>query len=172
MPTSKPWSKSATGFRVRADGDWMEADHVVLPLRPRMPARVLEALQPELSCLLEGIPYTSSITLALGYRKNTFDHPLIGHGFLVPGKERRTFRLHLGGQQVRQSRPRRHGSAALLYRRRGHVSQRRSRWWTAPATICAALMRMEAEPVFHNIARWPRCHGAIHRRPPTARRTD
>ena len=49
----------------------------------------MASLQPELSRLLAGIPYTTSITLALGYRKATFDHPLNGHGFLVPKKERK-----------------------------------------------------------------------------------
>jgi oxygen-dependent protoporphyrinogen oxidase len=35
------------------------------------------------------VPYTSSITLSLGYEKAGFAHPLNGFGFLIPKRERR-----------------------------------------------------------------------------------
>ena len=41
-----------------------------------------------LSELLHSVPYSSSMTVALGYRKQEFAHPLNGFGFLVPEKER------------------------------------------------------------------------------------
>src|SRR6202453_2493648 len=60
--------ETAGGVCGRRRGDWMEAEHVVLAT----PAREapLGLLNPELGGLLAGIPYTTSITLALGYRKN------------------------------------------------------------------------------------------------------
>ena len=70
------------GFRVRANGDWLEAEHVVVATPAGDAAPLVQALQPELAGLLAGIPYTSSITLALGYRQSTFDHPLQGHPIL------------------------------------------------------------------------------------------
>jgi protoporphyrinogen/coproporphyrinogen III oxidase len=47
------------------------------------------SIDPELSGLLAQIPYTSSLTVALGYRASEFDGQRAGHGFLVPQKERR-----------------------------------------------------------------------------------
>jgi oxygen-dependent protoporphyrinogen oxidase len=141
------------GFRVRADGDWMEAEHVVLAT-PAHDAP-LGLLKPELAGLLAGIPYTTSITLALGYRKNTFDHPLQGHGFLVPKKERKlmfgctwvgnkfyyrvppnmvVLRCFLGAEAMPLS------DVALVDAARAELH---------------SIMGVEAEPVFHNIARWP-----------------
>ncbi len=141
------------GFRVRADGDWMEAEHVVLAT-PAHEAPV-GPLNPELSGHLACIPYTTSITLALGYRKATFDHPLQGHGFLVPKKERKlmfgctwvgnkfdyrvppnmvVLRCFLGGDAMPLS------DESLV-----DAARRELR----------SIMNLEAEPVFHNLARWP-----------------
>jgi oxygen-dependent protoporphyrinogen oxidase len=146
---------TAGGFRVRAAGDWLEAEHVVVATPAGDAARVLQPLQPALASLLAAVPYTSSITLALGYRKNTFDHPLIGHGFLVPKKERKAIfgctwvgnkfdyrvpanmvvlRCFLGADAMPLS------DAALVDAARSDLH---------------SFMGLEAEPVFHNVARWP-----------------
>ena len=104
-----------SGFRVRANGDWLEAEHVILATPAGDSGRILQALQPELAGLLAGVPYTTSITLSLGYRKNTFDHPLQGHGFLVPKIERKLmFGCTWVGEQIRPSRARQHGGAAMF----------------------------------------------------------
>jgi oxygen-dependent protoporphyrinogen oxidase len=147
--------RSGAGFRVRANGEWLEAEHIVVATPAHNAAELLGSLQPELAGLLAGIPYTSSITLAIGYRQNTFDHPLIGHGFLVPKKERRhifgctwignkfdhrvpanmvVLRCFLGGETMPLS------DEALVDAARSDLH---------------SLMGLEAEPVFHNIARWP-----------------
>lgn len=44
---------------------------------------------PALSGDLAAIPYSSAITVALGYERSQIDHPLDGFGFLVPRPERR-----------------------------------------------------------------------------------
>jgi len=143
------------GLRVRTGGDWLEAEHVVLATPAGDAARILRTMQPELASLLAEIPYTSSITLSLGYRKNTFDHPLAGHGFLVPKKERKyifgctwvgnkfdhrvppnmvLLRCFLGGDAMAL------GDEELVDAARSDLHN---------------IMGLEAEPVFHNIARWP-----------------
>lgn len=147
--------RTGGGFRVRADGDWMEAGHVVLATTACEAAPLIQALQPELASLLAGIPYTSSVTLSLGYLARTFDHPLQGHGFLVPKKERKfifgctwvgnkfdhrvpanmvVLRCFLGGDAIGLT------DEAIIDAARSELN---------------SIMGLEAEPVFHNVARWP-----------------
>jgi oxygen-dependent protoporphyrinogen oxidase len=140
------------GFGVRADGDWLEAEHVVLATPAQDAAQLLGA---ELAGHLACIPYTTSITLALGYRKNTFDHPLIGHGFLVPKKERKLmFGCTWVGNKFDYRVP---ANMVVLRCFLGADAMP----LTDEALVDAArsdlhgIMGLEAEPVFHNIARWP-----------------
>jgi oxygen-dependent protoporphyrinogen oxidase len=147
--------KSSDGFRVRANGEWLKAEHLVIATPAGDAAPVLHAMQPELAGLLADIPYSTSITLSLGYRKNTFDHPLIGHGFLVPKKERKhifgctwvgnkfdyrvppnmvVLRCFLSGDAMPL------GDQAIADAARADLNR---------------IMNVEAQPVFHNIARWP-----------------
>jgi oxygen-dependent protoporphyrinogen oxidase len=71
--------KVEQGWRVRVNGDWLEADHVVVACRP---ANVLPDLFPP-------IRYNSASVIAIGYRSADVPKPLEGFGFLVPAIERR-----------------------------------------------------------------------------------
>ena len=147
--------KDGAGFRARVNGDWMAADHVVLATPAGDAARLLHPWNGELAALLQAIPYTSSVTLALGYRKDTFDHPLKGFGFLVPKRERKLMaactwvgnkfsdrvpddmvllRCFMGGEALGQS------DDALVEAAQGELR---------------SIMGLQAVPVFHSIARWP-----------------
>jgi oxygen-dependent protoporphyrinogen oxidase len=77
------------GFRLRADGDWITADHVVVACEAHSASSLMEALDGHLAELLSGIPYSSSMTVALGFDANDLAERPSGHGFLVPKKERR-----------------------------------------------------------------------------------
>jgi oxygen-dependent protoporphyrinogen oxidase len=81
--------RAQDGYRVRVDGDWMRAEQVFIATPAYMAARLLPSLEPALPPLLNAIPYNSSITLSLIYKKNGFDRPLNGFGFLVPKLERK-----------------------------------------------------------------------------------
>jgi oxygen-dependent protoporphyrinogen oxidase len=147
--------QTADGFRVRVDGDWLEAEQAVVATPAGDAAALLHSGQPELSGLLAGIPYTTSVTLALGYRKNTFDHPLNGHGFLVPKKERRhIFGCTWVGNKFDHRVPE---NMVVLRCFLGGDAMPLS----DQALVDGALsdlhkyMGLQAEPVFHNIARWP-----------------
>src|SRR5581483_2034440 len=82
----------------RQDGRWrvatgggtgLDADAVVLAPEAHQVARLLRYVDPGLAHLLEGIPYASSGTVTLAYRRADVAHPLDGFGFVVPHVERR-----------------------------------------------------------------------------------
>src|SRR5262249_17365497 len=79
--------RTAEGFRIRVDGEWLSADRVVLACE----AHRASELTPDarIAELLAGVPYGSSMTVALGFRTTDFPNPLDGFGFLVPKRERR-----------------------------------------------------------------------------------
>ena len=144
------------GFCVRVNGDWMDADQVIVATPAYVAADLLKRDAPEMSALLDTIPYSSSATISVGYRKASFDRPLNGFGFLIPKKERRTItactwvnnkfsgraaegvvllRCFLGGDAIND------GDESLAAKVRGDLER---------------IMGVRAEPFFHSISRWPR----------------
>lgn len=77
------------GYLVRMPGAWLETSHVVLACPAHRAAAILRGLDESLATLLDSIPYTSSMTVALIYDRAELRHPLDGFGFLVPKRERR-----------------------------------------------------------------------------------
>jgi len=78
------------GWRVAThDGDVLAADRVIVAPEAHQAARLLRYLDPSLALLLEGIPYASSATVTLAYRRAAIRHPLDGFGFVVPHAEGR-----------------------------------------------------------------------------------
>ncbi len=80
--------RSGAGWRVRAGGEWIDAGAVVLACPAYEAGALLRGRAPELAAELEAIPYSSSMTVALGYERAGFRRELNGFGFLVPAKER------------------------------------------------------------------------------------
>jgi oxygen-dependent protoporphyrinogen oxidase len=65
--------------------------HAVVSAAPAyVSAGLLRHLDAELSDVLASIPYTSTATINLAYRRQHVDHPLDGYGFVVPSREGRT----------------------------------------------------------------------------------
>ena len=150
------------GGRWRIDlgaGGALEADRVVVATEAHGAARLLRYVDPPLATMLQMIPYASSATVSLGYRRADIPHPLDGFGFVVPRVEGRqllacTFasvkypgrapeggallRCFLGGAL----------NAAVLERDDGELIQR------AREELSAAL-GVTAEPVLARVARHP-----------------
>jgi oxygen-dependent protoporphyrinogen oxidase len=144
------------GWRVRVDGEWRPAGHLVLACRAYQSAELLRPLAPELAELLSAISYTSSMTLALGYRRADVKHPLNGFGFLVPKAERR---LLLGCTWVGTKFPHRvpDDKAVLRCFMTGDSLDRDDAEVVATARAeIRRIMGVDAEPIFAKIARWPR----------------
>ncbi|PYO58792.1 MAG: protoporphyrinogen oxidase, partial [Candidatus Rokuibacteriota bacterium] len=82
--------RSGAGWQVATlDGGAIEADAVILAPEAYQVARMVRYLDPALAHLLEAIPYASSATVTLAYRRADIAHPLDGFGFVVPHVERR-----------------------------------------------------------------------------------
>ncbi len=70
-----------------ADGTSVSAKAVILALPPPAAAPLLGRLSSEARGLLESIPFASSATIALGYRREDVAHRLDGYGLIVPRGE-------------------------------------------------------------------------------------
>ncbi|WP_239993229.1 protoporphyrinogen oxidase [Candidatus Methylomirabilis limnetica] len=79
------------GWTIRLkDGTNIEADGVILAVPAFQTAVLTHDLDGDLARELEAIPYASSVTISLAYRKDAIPHPLDGFGFVVPACEGRT----------------------------------------------------------------------------------
>jgi len=153
--TVETLERNGSSFRARVNGDWMEAEHVVVATPGGAAAKLLLPWNGHLGELLQAVPYTSSVTLSLGYRKDGFDHPLNGFGFLVPKRERKLMaactwvhnkfsyrvpddmvllRCFMGGDALAET------DESLVEKAKAELTR---------------IMGIRAVPVFHSIARWP-----------------
>jgi oxygen-dependent protoporphyrinogen oxidase len=80
--------RTAGGWRIRVNGDWMDASHVVLACPAYAAAAVIGSVDARLAELLEAIPYSSCSLVSLVFREREFDGMRAGSGFLVPAVER------------------------------------------------------------------------------------
>ncbi len=149
-----------------ADGGVMEAEAVIFAPEAYQVARMVRYLDPSLAHLLEGIPYASSATVSLAYRRADIAHPLDGFGFVVPHVERRpiiacTFssvkypgrapeshallRVFLGGAL---------DEAMLVESDEALVA--------ACRTQLSELLGVRAEPLFARVARYPKAMPQYH----------
>jgi len=67
----------------------IDADAVIVGTETHAASRLLRYVDPPLATMLEMIPYASSATVSLGYRRADVPHPLDGFGFVVPRAEHR-----------------------------------------------------------------------------------
>jgi oxygen-dependent protoporphyrinogen oxidase len=93
--------------------------------------------------------------MALGYRKDTFDHPLKGHGFLVPKLERQYL---MGCTWVGNKFNHRVPDDMVLLRcfvGGNGLALTDEELVAAARSELRGIMGLQAQPVFHSIARWP-----------------
>jgi oxygen-dependent protoporphyrinogen oxidase len=157
-----PYERGVAGrtYRIRSEGGVvLDADAVIMALPAYQCSRLASAFDPSLAQLLDSIPYSSAMTVSMGYAKNVLAQLPPGFGFLVPRKEKRrllacTFvhgkfnhrappggallRCFLGGSRDPEALNLRDEDAIELCRRElGHI------------------LNLDAEPSFYRIYRWP-----------------
>ena len=80
--------ENETGWRVYLEnGEMLESDLLCLALPAPQTSKILANVLPPLAEKLSAIPYTSSATVNLTFRREDIPHPLNGMGFVVPVTE-------------------------------------------------------------------------------------
>ncbi|MEK6684701.1 MAG: protoporphyrinogen oxidase [Nitrospirota bacterium] len=85
------WKAGLSVYHVRLkDGSSITADAVIAASPAYVAADLLAETDATLVRALREIPYVSTATVSLAYRKDQFRHPLNGFGFVVPRREGRS----------------------------------------------------------------------------------
>lgn len=153
--------RAPEGYRIVLEGGQSEtADAVVLALPAYESARLLRPLDTALAGALEGIPYSSSLIVALAYKQEGVGALPTGFGFLVPAKEKRRL---VACTFVHQKYPERAPDGTVLLRCfLGGMRDPAAMELSDAETL--AIVRRElqdilgiaAEPLFSRVYRWPR----------------
>ena len=145
--------RTHVGWRARCRDSWIEAGHAVLACRAYEAGALVSG---RLAELLQGIPYNASMTLALGYKRAGFKHPLNGFGFLCPKLERgRVVACTWVGTKFAHRVP---DDMVLLrcFLGGGSMGDGDEVIVAAVREELRAIMGVTEEPVFSRIFRWPR----------------
>ena len=151
--------RDARGWRVRVNNEWGTYRHVIIALPAPFAARIIQEADAELASELAEIPYSSAITVVVGYRKATVEHPLDGFGFLVPRPERRQL---AACTWINTKFPGRIASGYVALRgfivgedAEDLMPESDEQILSIVKREFARLMGIEAEPAFHTLHRWP-----------------
>lgn len=78
------------GYRIKLDGGGsIRCDSIVFATPAYVTASLVKGIDPVLSNLLSQIPYVSTATVSIGFKKEALKKPLKGFGFVVPRFEKR-----------------------------------------------------------------------------------
>jgi protoporphyrinogen/coproporphyrinogen III oxidase len=147
-------------------GEAIDADAVCVALPAYTAARLLRETDAALADELDRIPYASTATVNLAYRRGDIPHPLDGFGFVVPFIERRaTLACTFSSVKFAGRAP---ASHALLRAFVGGALQPEmfeldeERMVEAVRRDLQDLLGVEAPPLFAHVEKWPRSMAQYH----------
>jgi protoporphyrinogen/coproporphyrinogen III oxidase len=157
----------ARRWSVRTEsGETLSADAVCLALPAYAAARLLRAADDALASELDAIPYASTATVNLAYKREDIPHPLDGFGFVVPFIERRaTLACTFSSVKFPSRAPAGH---ALLRAFVGGALQPEMFELGEGEMVSAVrrdlrdLLGVGAAPLFAHVERWPRSMAQYH----------
>jgi oxygen-dependent protoporphyrinogen oxidase len=158
---------AASSWTLRlGDGTALKAWGIILGIPAFQAALLTHNLDPELARELEGIPYASSLTVNLAYRREEIPHPLDGFGFVVPANEGRAIiACSFSSVKFAKRAPLNH---ALLRAFAGGALQPQPFDWDDQALIAAVrrdlndLLGIRTAPLWSQVARHPRSMPQYH----------
>ncbi|HEY9405313.1 MAG TPA: protoporphyrinogen oxidase [Pyrinomonadaceae bacterium] len=149
-----------------ATGETITADSLCLALPAYASARLLGGVDSELAAELDGIPYASTATVNLAFRRADIPHSLDGFGFVVPFVEhRRTLACTFSSVKFAGRAPAGH---ALMRAFVGGALQPEmyaldeDRMIAAVCEDLRALVGIESAPLFAHVEKWPRSMAQYH----------
>jgi oxygen-dependent protoporphyrinogen oxidase len=149
-----------------SEGETIEADAVCVALPAHAAARLLRGANEELAGELEAIPYASTATVNLAYKREDITHPLDGFGFVVPFIERRaTLACTFSSVKFAGRAPEGH---ALLRAFVGGALQPdmfgldEANMIEAVRSDLRDLLGVSAPPLFAHVEKWPRSMAQYH----------
>ncbi len=142
-------------FAIRLAAGEIEAASVILACQADKAAALVRRMDPELATQLSGIPYSSAVTLSLGFRREAFDSRLPGFGFLVPRRERRRL---VACTFVDTKFPHRAPPDIALLRCfvSGEPAESDETLLRLIRDELREILGLRAEPAFARVSRWPR----------------
>ena len=154
-------------WSVRTDaGDAIEADGVCLALPAYAAAGLVRPADDTLADELDAIPYASTATVNLAYRRADIPHPLDGFGFVVPFAERLSLlACTFSSVKFRGRAP--EGGALLRAFVGGALQPEKfelgeDEMVSAVRKDLRALLGVSAAPLFAHVERWPRSMAQYH----------
>ncbi len=151
--TGSAWRVATVG------GQSIVADRVIVATEAPVTGRLLRYVDPAVAALLSDIPYASSATVTVAYRRPDIPHPLDGFGFVVPRVEGRAI-LACTFSSVKYPGRAPEGTALLRCFLGGALNERvldgsdDDLLATARAELRAAL-GVTAAPILARVHRWP-----------------
>lgn len=148
------------------EGEMTVADAICLALPAHAAARLLRVADIQVATELEAIPYASTATVNLAFKRADIPHPLDGFGFVVPLIERRaTLACTFASVKFKGRAPENH---ALLRAFIGGALQPEM-FEMEEEAICDAvrkdlreLLGIEKPPLFTHVEKWPRSMAQYH----------
>src|ERR1043165_7647677 len=147
-------------------GETISADAVCLALPSYAAARLLRGVDDSLADELDRIPYASTATVNLAYRRADIPHPLDGFGFVAPFIERRATLACTFSRVKFPSRPpeapplRRAFVGAALQPEMLELDE--ARMTEAVRRDLRDLLGVSAPPLFAHVEKWPRSMAQYH----------
>jgi oxygen-dependent protoporphyrinogen oxidase len=153
-------SRTAEGFSLAVPGGGtVSAERVIVAAPGPRIAPALAGLVPGASRTLAAIPFASSATVLLGYRREDVAHPLDGYGMVVPRTEGlRTTALSFVSTKFKHRAPPGH---VLLRGFLGGVRDERAMGLTDDEMVetvkrdMTGILGLRGEPVVRRVFRWP-----------------
>lgn len=159
-------ARATTYELLLGDGRRLEADAVILAAPAFVAADLLKQLDLLLSERLAKIPYVSTATVSLAYKRSGSLHPLNGFGFVVPRSERRRI---LACTWTSTKFPHRAASDHVLIRcfvggagREELALQEETSLVKMVCEDLKAIMGISADPVLVKVYRWEKANPQYH----------
>lgn len=147
------------GYRVTlAGGDTIDADAVIVATPAQPAARLLQDASPEGAAIVNEIPYVSTGTMSIAYRKADLPRPLDGFGIVIPSSEERPINaITWTSSKLKHRAPDDHALIRVFFGGSRSPQSMELDDDDLRRVVLAevqALMDIDADPVFTRVFRW------------------